>query len=168
MKLVSTLTEIKEQYLEADYKRFCRDDHPLTTDSLPEPDEMDDEEAAPADNEGGSCWNLVKSMQEDSRNLAADMKAEETGETQELPEMQEMTAEREFQNMPDGEGIIAMLQATDSSEPFGTEQLYHSPSGDKRRPTSSKDSDHEMMPVTLSQALSMRGDLWNNLFRLTV
>ena len=49
-----------------------------------------------------------------------------------------------------------------------TEQLYHSPSGDKRRPNPSTDSDHEMMPVTLTQALSMRGDLWNNLFRLTV
>ncbi|CAK9003093.1 ZnF_CDGSH domain-containing protein [Durusdinium trenchii] len=156
LALASKCSGVKEPFLEASYRKLCEYEGSFQMDFEPEPDEMEFQAEDAVADQKPDCLSLLTRLQEESRRVM-----EEAHQTEE-PNAPEPTQPREIevdlQDLPDKAELIGLCEKENVQCPFRSETSV-SPKG------RAKD---DYLPSTLTEALQMKGDMWNNLFRLVL
>eukprot|EP00435_Cladocopium_sp_Y103_P037650 s1066_g10.t1 len=156
------------EQLENEYREACADglfDSSGALGSAPgelDPDEAEDDWQSPAPQPGKTseksenpCLDLLKQVASEAQSFVGAAEVEE-------PAVDEQPSDKpdhgkDLDGVPDRSQLERLTEAKNNAEPFGTE-AFGSPGRDK-------DKDHNYLPKTLSDLLTLKGDFWNKLLR---
>lgn len=154
LALVSKCSGFKEAELEKAYRSSCEEGGFKLRSDLKPPEEEDeeagDEQAEPED----ECFRFIQGLRQESAILS-----EESQPAVDLDMDSECAVPDELKGMPDQEQMENLLDKPSVMDPFRTEQ-----SVSPRHRVRGK----EELPTTLTDAMSMKGCMFNALFRLSV
>lgn len=154
LRLAAFCSKESMESLEATYRKVCEsngDICDLNTLTL------DDDEVGPGDEDSAGpdlCAELLSQIPVDSSFVADNKKADDSMGNDEATE----DVQVDLSNLPDQEQMKTLIFKENVLEPFRMET--------SRSPNSKVDLDH--LPETLDEALRMKGDTFNSLWRLAV
>ena len=151
LALVSMCSEFPEDRVEKMYRKACESED-FVRDQFEYEDAEEDEQEVPVPLQKAAteCENLLEEVR-NAKNMN-----DTTCEN--VEQIQSETA-REFEDLPDKDDLLMILEGRNPEEPFGSE-VGNSPDSSKKK--------LDVLPDTLKEALALPGNKWNTLLRLMV
>ena len=150
LEFVSRCCALPVHRLEAMYRKACTSGDFFCDQNIEEPpEETLESEAADPVKAGAECMAIIEEVQ----NAAAN------GENFDFAHGAEEVA-AEMEDLPDKDQIMELLNMESPQCPFSV--------GAEKSPPKSSRTQKDVLPDTLAEALAMKGDPWNNIFKLVV
>ncbi|CAK8996274.1 unnamed protein product, partial [Durusdinium trenchii] len=159
LSLVSKVSDMKSSILEAMYRKRCEQEIEDPEDGDPLEELEEEEDVKPHAKSKTECEEFLEHLQQDAecnRMWASEDPDAFAAQDQEDP----LGVDAETKDLPDGELLKHLCTLANVAEAFGMETAVSPKSGERR------EGNH--LPSSLLEAVQMKGDLFNSLFRLLV